>query len=149
MTDLKEARRRLDEIFGSREAMLGNMLIELSTSGQPCDVTFYHREPILNVKVDQQLALTLMYGGGVKALQKKLSDIKFSDGTSTSLNEIWMVLPMPSQGFTDAELAAVDLSEGEEKIGDQGETMREMIRDIYHCKTREQEDRFLRRYIAS
>jgi hypothetical protein len=149
MTDLKEARRRLDEHFGSREGMLGHMLIQLSQSGQPCDVTFYKRKPILNVKVNEQLALTLMYGGGAQALQKKLANIGFSDGSSASLNEIWMVYPMPKDGFTEAELAAVDLADAEEKIGDQGETMRKMISDTYHCVSRQEEDKFIRRYIAS
>jgi len=147
--DPKEGTKKLEEMFGSRESALGFMLVELSTHGQPCDVTFYHREPILNVRVDQQLGLALMYGAGPKKIQQLMNAIKFSDGTTASLMEIWTVNPMPQDGFTEEQLAAVDLREAEQKVGQNGETLRQMIRESYHCKTRAEEDKFLRRFIAS
>ena len=56
---------------------------------------------------------------------------------------------MPQDGFTEEQLAAVDLREAEQKVGQNGETLRQMIRESYHCKTRAEEDKFLRRFIAS
>jgi hypothetical protein len=56
---------------------------------------------------------------------------------------------MPKGGFTKEELDKVDLSEAEERVGPNGETLREMIRNTYRCKSRDEEDHHLRRYIAS
>jgi hypothetical protein len=110
--DTKEGMRRILEKFGSREAHLGYQIVMLSQFGQPCDVTFYKKKPIINVKVDQQVALALMYGAGPKKLAELLNNIKFSDGTRAGLGEIWTVNAMPKEGFTDVELEAVDMSKG-------------------------------------
>ena len=56
---------------------------------------------------------------------------------------------MPVGGFSEEELENVNLSQAEEKSGPNGEPLRKMIRDTYHCNTREEEDRFLRRFIVS
>jgi hypothetical protein len=147
--DTDEARRRLQERFGSREAFLGYQIVMLSQLGQPCDVTFYRRKPIIHVKVDQQIALALMYGAGPKRLAEMMSSIKFSDGTTANLGEIWTINAMPTGGFAEAQLNAVDLSEAEERVGPGGETLRKMIRDTYHCSSTQDEDYYLRRFIAS
>ncbi len=78
-----------------------------------------------------------------------MSKGKFSDGTVASLMEIWTDNPMPKGGFTDAELDAVDLAEAEKPSGPNGKTLRKMISETYRCKTREEEDYYLRRFIAS
>ena len=147
--DLEEGRQRLLEIFGSREGHLAWQLITLSQTGQPCDVTFYQRKPILDVCVDQQITLALAYGGGAKALQKLLKNIKFSNGSTASFNEIWTVNPMPKGGISETQLNSVDLAEAEEPAGPNGETMRKMISETYHCSSKAEEDRYLRRFIAS
>jgi len=56
---------------------------------------------------------------------------------------------MPQNGFSDAELAAVDLSRGEERLPPSGERMRQVISKMYRCESREEEDYFLRRFLAS
>ncbi|MBA7693040.1 hypothetical protein ES703_101615 [subsurface metagenome] len=56
---------------------------------------------------------------------------------------------MPKGGFTEDELAIVDLAKAEENVGPNGETLRKMISDTYHCQSRDEEDQFLRRFIAS
>lgn len=145
----QEAIKKLEAHYGSREAMIGSTLVHLSTFGQPCDVTFYKREPILDVEVDQQLGLALMYGAGAKKLQEMFGAIKFSDGSIASLAEIWTINPMPKGGISAADLAAADLAEGDQAAGPKGETIRQMISETYRCKTREEEDKFLRRFIAS
>jgi hypothetical protein len=149
MTADEEARRRFEELFPTREAHLGHQLITLSLSGQPCDVTFYKRKPIFDVAVDPKINIALMYGAGAEKLAKLLSAIRFSDGTIAGWNEIWTINPMPKGGIPQAELDAVDLSEGDAPSGPGGVTLRKMISDTYHCASREEEDRYLRRFIAS
>jgi hypothetical protein len=121
----------------------------LSTSGQPCDITFFEKAPVINVKIDQQIALAIMYGAGAKRLQEMLGDIKLSNGNKISIGEIWTINPMPKGGFSKEELEAVDMSKAEEQVGPNGETLRKVIKDTYHCKTRDDEDYYLRRFIAS
>lgn len=147
--DLEKARKWMMEQFGSREGYLGYQLIHLSMTGQPTDITFFKREPMLDVVVDPQLNLALAYGAGVQKLSQKLQSIALSNGETISVAEIWTINPMPHDGISEAKLAAVDLAEGEEQAGPQGETVREMIRATYHCKSREEEDAYLRRFIAS
>lgn len=145
----REAIDRLTQAFGSREQFLAHQLLELSRTGQPADVTFYHRPPLLDVKIDQSLALAMMYGAGAKKLQEMLNDVKLSGGATIRFGEIWTINPMPKAGIPQHELDAVDLTEGDERVGPGGETLRQMIKETYHCKTKEEEERFLRRFIAS
>jgi len=144
-----DAMKRLQEHFGGPEGLNGHMIVTLSMSGQPCDVTFRDRKPILDVKIDESIALALVYGAGAKKLAEKLQQIKLSDGHVVSLDDIWTIMPMPAGGFTDEELAEVDLADGEEQAGPKGETIREMVRNVYHCKSKDEEEKFLRRYLAS
>lgn len=144
----QEAIKRLEQHFGSREGMLTHTLMMLSTSGQPADVTFYRRKPLLDVKVSTKIGVACLYGLESQ-LPRLLKRIEFSNGAVVSLGEIWTINPMPMGGFSAEELACVDLSQGEERHGPQGETLRKMIRKTYHCKSRRETDYFLRRWIAS
>ena len=147
--DTNDAMKRLQEQFGDRIGFLGFTLLMLSQTGQPCDVTFSRRDPIINVRVDQQLFLAIAYGAGHKRLAEMLNAIKFSDASTAGITEIWTINPMPKEGFTEQQLGAVDLDEAETPVGPNGETLRQMIRDTYHCTTVQQEDMYLRRFIAS
>ena len=144
----QEAIKRLEQHFGSREGMLIHNLTMLSTSGQPADITFYRRKPLINVQISTKIGAARLYGLGSQ-LPILLKRIEFSNGASASLAEIWTVNPMPIEGFTAEELAAVDLAEGEERRGPNGETLRKMIRKTYQCKSRKETDYYLRRWIAS
>ena len=139
----------IKEQFGSRVGFLGHQLIMLSMSGQRCDLTFYKRKPILDVKIDQRLALALMYGAGPQKLHELLTNLKLSNGQVLSIEDIWTVNPMPKDGLSEEELRNVDLVNGDDKLGPNGETLRKMIRDTYHCENKEEEDHYLRRFIAS
>lgn len=147
--DTKEAMKKIEEEFGSRLGFLGYQVTMLSMTGQPCDVTFYNRKPALDVSIDQKINIALMYGAGAKKLKEMLEKIKLSNGDVVSLREIWTINPMPKEGLSAAELFAVDLAEAEEQVGPNGETLRKMISETYHCKSREEEDHYLRRFIAS
>lgn len=144
----QEAMSRLEQHFGSREGMLTQTLTMLSLAGQPADITFYRQKPILDVRVSTKLGAARLYGLE-QHLPRLLRCIEFSNGAIASLDEIWTVNPMPMEGFSLAELNAVDLAQGEDCIGPGGETLREMIRNTYHCKSRSEVDHFLRRWIAS
>lgn len=147
--DIKEATKKIEKEFGSRLSFIGHQILMLSTFGQPCDVTFFKKKPAIDVKIDQQIALAIMYGAGPKKLKEMLENFKLSNGDTVSLKEIWTINPMPKDGFTEKELKVVDLSEAEEKSGPNGETLRKMISDTYHCKSKKEEDYYLRRFIAS
>jgi hypothetical protein len=149
MDDSKKMIEKLTEHYGSRIGLLGWMILNLSMSGQPCDITFYKRKPLVNVKIDQSIGLAVMYGVGAKKFADLLSDVKLSTGEVVNISEIWGVTPMPKGGFTEEELQAVDMAKAEEHTGPNGETLRKMISDTYHCETKEEEDKFLRRFIAS
>ena len=51
----QEAMKRLEQHFGSREDMLTHTLTMISTSGQPADITFYKRKPLINVQVSTKI----------------------------------------------------------------------------------------------
>ncbi|WP_438382321.1 hypothetical protein ABHV46_00930 [Asaia sp. BMEF1] len=144
----QEAIKRLEQHLGSREGMLTRNLTMLSSSGQPADITFYRRKPLINVQISTKIAAAWLYGLDGQ-LPRILKRIPFSNGAVASLTEIWTVNPMPIGGFTDKKLAAVDLAKGEERHGPNGETLRKMIRKTYQCKSRKETDFYLRRWIAS
>lgn len=147
--DTKELIGKIEKEYGSRQGFLFHQLTTLSMTEQPCDITFYNKKPAISVKIDPKINIALMYGAGPYQLKELLENIKLSNGDVVCLNEIWTINPMPENGFTKEELQSVDMSEGEEKVGPNGETLRKMISDTYHCKNREEEDYYLRRFIAS
>ena len=147
--DTKEMIAKIEKEFGSRMGFLGYQILMLSMTGQKCDITFFKKKPAIDVKIDQQITLALMYGAGAKKLQEMLENIKLSNGDSVSIGEIWTINSIPKGGFTKEELDAVDMTEAEKEAGPNGETLREMIKNTYHCKSKDEQDYYLRRYIAS
>jgi hypothetical protein len=146
--DFAEARQRLDELFPSREHHLLWKLEHFARTGQTFDATFFDREPILEVTLTQEFAFELLQAlswGSPEQMEQLCQRIRFSDGSCTSLADIWILNYMQC----DLDTSGVDLSEGDQRIGDGGETVREMISNIYHCRSRAEEDFFLARFIAS
>jgi hypothetical protein len=113
------------------------------------DATFYDREPILEVTLAKNFARALcaafMYDKSVECIKQLLQHVAFSNGTMVDWTRIWTLNYMPS----NLDIANVDLSEAEQIIGLGGETLREIIRTTYRCKSRAEEDWFVRRWIAS
>jgi hypothetical protein len=152
MNQKEDFKRGMDAITsqsGGRIAHVFDQLRHLALSRQPADVTLYNGSPHLNVKIDAKFIYAMMYGAGAEKLAELLSAIELSNGATVSLHNIWTINPMPTNGFTDQELIDVDLQEAEKKLGSNGETLRKMISDTYHCSSRQEEDQFLRRFIAS
>ena len=78
-----------------------------------------------------------------------LENIKLSSGDEISIDEIWTINLMPKGGFSKEELDVIDMPKAEERVGPNGETRLEMIRNTYHCKSRDDKDCYLRRFVAS
>jgi hypothetical protein len=142
-------RQRLIEMFGSGRGMLAWMLLRLAVTKQPVDVTYFRRKPSLNVRITLRITPVVMFGRSAKAFRDEMKHIELSDGTEVSFDEIWTVNPMPISGLSEAELAAADLSQGDLVIAENGATMRQAIRETYHCTTPAEEEFYLRRFIAS
>jgi len=151
--ELALARRRLEEIFPTREAHLLFHLEWFAEHEQAFDATFYTREPILEVTLDRgyvyRFLSAFVYARGPRRARELLNGVTFSDGTIANINEIWTLNYMPNGGFDNATLAGVDIAQAEVKAGDQGETIRQMIRETYRCRSAAEEDYFVRRWIAS
>ncbi|NQT00404.1 MAG: hypothetical protein HQ580_00120 [Planctomycetes bacterium] len=147
--NIQKAIGKILDQYGSREVFLGNQLVTLSMTGQPCDVTFFKKKPAIDVIIDPRINIALMYGAGAKKLKEMLTSIKLSNGDVISIEEIWTINPMPKGGISTEELNKVDMSKAEERVGPNGETLRKMISDTYHCETEEQENMYLRKFIAS
>jgi hypothetical protein len=141
--------KRLTEQFGVGQGLRAYQLATLSMSGQSCDVSFIEKKrAAVDVTIDQRISQAINNGAGAEELQKIFSEIKLSDGQMVALDEIRIVLPMPPGGLSKEELAAVDLSDGDQKSGPNGETVREIVRNFYRCESGEEEDGFLRRFLA-
>lgn len=147
--DTNEMMKKIEEKYGSWFGFLAHQIITLSMTGQRCDITFYDKKPAIEVKIDQQINLALGYGAGAKKLKEMLENIKLSNGKVVNIGEIWTIHQMPEGGFSEEELQAVDMSGAEEKVGPNGETLRKMISDTYHCVSKDEEDYYIRRFIAS
>ena len=147
--DTNGAIKKVIKEFGSREGFLVYQIMTLTMTNQPCDITFFKKGPEVDVKITSQIMLALMYGMGAKKLKEMLENITLSNGNVININEIWVINPMPAGGITKEELNEVDMSKGEAQFGPKGETIREMIRATYHCKSKVDEDYFVRRFLAS
>lgn len=147
--DLADAMAIIQEKFGSRMGFLAHTLIHLSMYGQPCDLTFHNRGPMLDVVIDQQLSLALAYGAGAKKLREKLTNLKLSNGQVVNIEDIWTINPMPKGGLSEDDLRNVDMAEAEDGWGPDGEPLRQMIRETYRCKDHDEEDLYIRRFLAS
>ena len=148
MDELIRIQDFFEATFGSHDSLLAHQIITHSIYALPYDVTFRDRKPFLDVTIDEKIGQTLMSGADPDTLQETLNHIRFSNGETARFNEILLVVPMPVGGVSKAAMDAVDLSEGDDLAGLEGETTRDMIREVYHCETPEEVEHFLRRYLA-
>ncbi len=135
--------------YKARFDTIGAELIELSESGRPVDLTFYNRKPILNVRVSSEIYERLKEGVIVEDLHLLLENLALSNGERINMMDVWIIYEMPEDGLSADELAAVDLSEGDDIVGTSGETFRQMVGNTYHCETPEEEECYLRRVLAA
>lgn len=137
-----------------RSSHLADLLYQLvhhAKTGQPFDVTFFDREPLLDATLDDIFASKFLATvfGPASALQRLCERVKFSDDTVVPIAAIWILNPMPPGGIDNEALSRADLARAEEAAGPNGETIREMIADTYHCESTAELDWHTRRWIAS
>jgi hypothetical protein len=147
--DINELKKKIDDEFGPRMGFLGAEILTLAMTGQPCDVTFYESKPSIGVTIDQDVYNSLVGEGGEGKLREVLENIGLSNDRIVNIAEIWTVNPMPKDGPSEEAMAAVDMALADQQVGPNGETLRKMISETYHCDTPEEEDRYIRRFIAS
>jgi hypothetical protein len=97
LTELTEALSRCEEIFGSRfEHLLWQIEWYAEHTQQRFDVTFYDREPLLEVTLAKDFAKD--FAREWRPWQRKalINRIAFSDGTIVSATEIWTLNYMRS-----------------------------------------------------
>src|SRR5262249_8867617 len=116
---------------------------------QRFDATFYDREPLLDVTLEKKWSGEFLHEWRQRHLLELLKNVTFSDGTSVHVDEIWTLNYMPSEGISVAELDGADINEAQGKAGYGGETIGEMLRLTYKCRSAAEEDWFIRRWIAS
>lgn len=124
-------------------------VIQHSTFETPCDVLILQGKPHTNAKISPKYGAALMYGAGAAKMAEMFETLEFQSGEIVRMNTVWDILPMPKEGFTPEKLDAVDLAEGEAVGGPNGETVRQMIKAMYHTETEAELELALRRFLAS
>lgn len=153
----EEERKRIESVIdkelGGTEGVMIRTLVISAIAEQPIDITTSSGKRFLEVTVDPSFIYPLMYGAGSKRAATVMENIKVKDRqghkSMVSFNDIWIILPMPKEGFTDETLKGVNIADGEQVNPSTGEKLRDMIRKSYHCKDETEVDYFLRRYLAS
>lgn len=143
---------REDTEDGRRAHILGQ-LVTLNMSGQPADITTFTGECHLECKIVGEFATHLLCAYRDEVYRYRTSNIRIhprgEEETTVDVRNIWLVNPMPKDGFTSEQLSTVDLSGSDDYDPLIGDTLRESIRRGYHCQTEEEVDYFLRRFLAS
>lgn len=148
--DFELAFHRYVESIGGRDELLKQNMQLIANNGQPCDVITRSRQRYIDVRIHHNLIASFMYGiRRATDLPDRITLVKDSVLVAQIRpRDVWIMNPMPEQGFTEAELREVDISEGNRRAAN-GLTLRQMIRDSYGCKNEAELDYFLRRFLAS
>lgn len=124
------------------------LLIKLSMIEGCCDITFRDKPPLLGVCISPELNAVLMYGAGAKKLMELSRRVTTMNGEFFDAADVWVIVPLPNGEPTSAELAAVDLSDGDVEVAP-GVSLRKMAGEIYHCVDDASEEQALRRVLAA
>jgi len=123
-------------------------LVDLSRTEGYCDITFHNGPPLMGVRLSPQLNAALMYGAGTKKMTELFNRVETRGGKVFRASDVWVIVEFPDGLPSDEDLAAVDLADGEALVTDDV-TMRDMARQIYHCKTDADAESMLRRVLAA
>jgi hypothetical protein len=150
---LKDSKLRKKHAKNPRLRGLFNMIITLNLSRQPVDITAYSGRRLLECEIIGEFATHMMCAYRPETYDYRVQNIRVKprEGceTTVSLDDVWLLNPMPVGGFTEAELKGVDLGTADKFDPLLGCSLRESIRCGYHCKSEGETDVFLRRFIAS
>ncbi|MEN5287913.1 transposase [Stenotrophomonas lactitubi] len=123
-------------------------LIRLSRHEMYCDITFWDRPPLIGVRLSPALNAALMYGAGAEKMRELFDRVETRDGQSFRAVDVWMIIEFPHGLPSDAELAEVNMSDGDAEVAP-GVPMRQMAKEIYHCADDEAAEQMLRRILAA
>ena len=135
-----------EEGIDHRQQYLLEILRELNLSGGKFDLTTYSGIRLLNCILPGEFATHLYGAYRTEVFEYRMKNIPImsSDGKEMRLplSDIWIVHPLPNKEISDGDLRAVDPSKADEEL-------KEMIRKGYHCKSEEEFDFYLRRFLAT
>ncbi len=123
-------------------------LIRLSETEAYCDITFLKRSPLLGVRLSPTLGAALMYGAGAAKIASILAVLETRTGLAFDAKDVWVIVEFGHNLPTEQDLADVDLAEGEAEVVP-GVSMREMARQVYHCRDDAEAEAMLRRVLAA
>jgi len=135
-----------------RDQHIFEMICNLAVSKHPCDICTYSGPVYLDATFGAKFICALQYGAGAKAMQPLLSNLEISTPSgdaNVSLADIWIIAPMPKDGFTKEQIESVDLALGDRLAGDSGKTIKEIVKETYQPGTAKELEYFLRRFLAS
>ena len=128
-------------------------LVHALISGQRCDNRTFDGKLYLEAAFNEQIGLAIMYGVGAEKLAKMLENIsittKEGKEIKLSFSNIWMIIPIPKGGISKSDMEKVDIVEGDEIVEGTDKPLKETIREIYNCKTDEETEYYLKRYLAT
>ena len=151
-SEIENARQQMNAFFPSQSSYLLLQLQHYAQTMQRFDVTFLGREPVLDVHLNKEFARQLnvaLRAKNAKLIAKLLGRLHLSDGTTVNVDAIWTINYMPPGGVTVAQMESADVAEAELPAGPNGETVRQMVSQVYHCASAAEENWFVRRFIAS
>ncbi|HCF0970795.1 TPA: transposase [Pseudomonas aeruginosa] len=123
-------------------------LVRLSESEAYCDITFFNRPPLLGVRLSPKLGAALMYGAGAAKIASILAALETRTGVTFSSDDVWVIVEFGRSLPTAEDLEKVELADGEAEIAP-GVSMREMARQVYHCRDDAETEAMLRRVLAA
>lgn len=123
-------------------------LVDLSRREGYCDITFRDRPPLIGVRLSPTLNAALMYGAGSAKIAQLMDRIETRTGAVFRAVEVWVIVEFPYGLPTEADLAGVDLADGDAEVAP-GVSMRQMAKEVYHCKDDAEAEQMLRRILAA
>lgn len=153
-SNLVSLKAMIRDEFTGRQKQIFDQLCNVSSLKQPTDICIVSGEPFLNVIVDVFFLKGLNDMADPVSFENFINNIKLLDKNnkdvgSVSFTDICAVYPMPYSELSEESLANVDMDEGDEEYGRDGETLLELIKLHYKAKDDSEAENFLRRYLAS
>jgi hypothetical protein len=123
-------------------------LVDLSMRESYCDITFRNAPPLVGVRLSPKLNAALMYGAGAAKIAELMDNVETRGGRVFRAVDVWVIVQFPHGLPTEEELAAVDLADGDAEVIP-GKSMRQMAKEVYHCKDDVEAEAMLRRILAA
>ncbi len=152
--NLKSLNDLLNEQFGFKGVYLFEQFCNLAAVSDYCDICT-HEDVYINAIISKTflVGINQIDGLDLENFHDATSNIPIIYDGDKEINihfkNVVAVYPMPGGDPHIDDLNSVDLEDGEEVVGNNHKTIREIIQDHYKCKNDEETDKYLRRYLAS